>query len=89
MPGIQARRQTANQKEGMMSNNRMLALVAILAGGLMVGGCADNVTGPWEDDPGLPQLPADPTVTLPDDALLNDPEGNHHEKNFPRGGDIE
>mgnify|MGYP001827376240 CR=1 FL=1 len=89
MPGIQARRQTANQKEGMMSNNRMLALVAILAGGLMVGGCADNVTGPWEDDGGVGQRPAVPIVTLPDEALLNYPEGYHHERGLPRGGDIE
>ena len=72
-----------------MSKNKMLSLVAILAGGLMIGGCADNVTGPWDGDAGDRRLPSGPSVTLQESALLNDPEGNHHEKNVPRGGDIE
>jgi hypothetical protein len=77
-----------------MSNNRMLALVAILAGGLMVGACGDSVTGPDH----VPILPDDTPkevssnpggITLPPEALINDPEGNHHEKGFPHGGAIE
>ena len=31
-----------------MSNNRMLALVAIVAGALFTGACADDVTGPGD-----------------------------------------
>ena len=73
-----------------MSNNRLLALVAILAGGLMVGACGDSVTGPTGiDDPPDLKPYTGPTVEMPNEALLNDPEGNHHEKNFPRRGDIE
>jgi len=65
-----------------MSNNRMLALVAILAGGLMVGACGDSVTGPENS------IPADPVerdiggpdgvTQLPGPALLHDPAGSDH-----------
>jgi len=75
-----------------MSYNRMLALVAILAGGLMVGACGDSVTGPaYDPGPGsaLKEPGLDGVTDLPPGAEINDPEGNHHEKNFPRRGKIE
>ena len=75
-----------------MSNNRMLALVAILAGGLMVGACGDSVTGPdYVDGPNPPAdvNDNDGILELPGEALINDPEGNHHEKGFPHRGVIE
>jgi hypothetical protein len=64
-----------------MSNNRMLALVAILAGGLMVGACGESITGPAADgsslrDPGATTV--DPAPLLPNDALVNDPKGSDH-----------
>ena len=75
-----------------MSNNRMLALVAILAGGLMVGACGDNATGSIygpEDPPPAEVNANDGILELPGEALINDPEGNHHEKGFPHRGVIE
>ena len=64
-----------------MSNNRMLALVAILAGGLMVGACGETATGPVLMDPPIqPQLDDtnDPVSLLPDGALVRDPDGRYH-----------
>ncbi len=66
-----------------MSNNRMLALVAILAGGLMVGACGDAVTGPEGPIAGPPiqtevSNSRDDVSLLPDGALVRDPDGRYH-----------
>ena len=79
-----------------MSNNRMLALVAILAGGLMVGACGDAVTGPegpYADAPivGDVSNPRDGVTELPPGALVKDPDGRYHgpESDDVRGFEIE
>jgi hypothetical protein len=65
-----------------MSNNRMLALVAILAGGLMVGACGESVTGLGGSD-GRSNL-RDPYVAPVEDTdfvgegVLHDPKGSNH-----------
>ena len=80
MPGNQARQQAANQKEGTMSKNRMLSLVAILAGGLMVGACGESVTGPGTTGSDL----REPYVAPVEDSdfvgtgVLHDPQGPYH-----------
>ena len=67
-----------------MSNNRMLALVAILAGGLMVGACGESITGPGDlagpgPDPVEEVINDNDGVTpMPEKALVNDPKGNDH-----------
>jgi hypothetical protein len=63
-----------------MSNNRMLALVAILAGGLMVGACGDSVTGPGQTGSSLRE-PYVPPVEDPDfvgEGVLHDSKGSDH-----------
>ena len=63
-----------------MSNNRMLALVALAAGGLMVGACGESVTGPGETGSSL----REPYVQPVEDSdfvgggLLHDPQGPYH-----------
>lgn len=66
-----------------MSNNRMLALVAILAGGLMVGACGESITGPGLEGPGADPVPEvtqgpDGVTPIPAEALVNDPKGSDH-----------
>jgi len=70
-----------------MSNNRMLALVAILAGGLMVGACGDSVTGLSTDrsdlrDPAAPEVFGPPAIELDDTQLLHDPSGADHQEAY-------
>ena len=63
-----------------MSNNRVLALVAILAGGLMVGACGESITGPANDGSSLREsgAPIVEVPLLPAEALVNDPKGSDH-----------
>jgi hypothetical protein len=79
-----------------MSNNRMLALVAILAGGLMVGACGDAVTGPaYEPGPrsALQEPGIDGVADLPGEVPVNNSEDTRPAKKprraEPRLGPIE
>ncbi len=65
-----------------MLRNRTLPIVALLAGAMMFGACAEDVAGPVDPcaNPGVDcqkQAPPD----LPkygDEVLINDPDGNWH-----------
>ena len=73
-----------------MLRNRTLPIVALLAGAMMFGACADDVAGPEEAGPislnpevTNPNGPIDYDADLPDDGLVHSPDGKWTEPRRP------
>jgi hypothetical protein len=72
-----------------MLRNRTLPIVALLAGAMMFGACAEDVAGPSKGGitvvPAVPNPngPIDYDADLPDDALVNSPDGDWTEPHRP------